>query len=98
METRIYVNSIFELKKMDFFDLGVVLIICATGGLDMVNEEHLARLCDFSRHCCLIHALNSVDPKQADFDQSLLSTLLVLQKIIGRISEPAQEFICICMQ
>jgi hypothetical protein len=43
-----YVNSINELKKMDLFDLGVTLTICATGGLDMVNEEHLTRLADFT--------------------------------------------------
>ena len=48
VETRIYVNSIQELKKMDLFDLGVVLTICTTGGLDMLNEEHLARLTDFT--------------------------------------------------
>jgi len=52
-----YTNSIYELKKMDLFDLSVVLTICTTGGLDMVNEEHLARLTDFSNHCCLIHAI-----------------------------------------
>lgn len=38
-----------ELKKNDLFDLGVVLTICATGGLDMVNEEFLAKLSDFSQ-------------------------------------------------
>jgi len=45
---------------VDLFDLGVVLTICATGGFDMVNEELLTKLTDFSKHCCLIHALNAV--------------------------------------
>ena len=48
MSAGIYQNSITELKKNDLFDLGVVLTICATGGLDMVNEEQLSKLADFS--------------------------------------------------
>ena len=94
----IYTNSINELKKNDLFDLSVVLIICATGGLDMVNEEHLARLTDFSQHCCIIHAINAIDPSVPDFDPNLLSTLTSLRKILGRISSQAQDFICVCMQ
>ena len=54
--------SINELKKNDLFDLGIVLTICATGGLDMVNEEQLVKLVDLPSQCCLIHALNQVDP------------------------------------
>ncbi len=84
--TGIYTNSINELKKYDLFDLSVVLTICATGGLDMVNEDHLARLADFSQACCLIHAINDVDTESEHFDRSLLSTLLSLQKIFSRIS------------
>ena len=71
-------QSINELKKNDLFDLGVVLTICATGGLDMVNEDQLVRLADFSTKCCLIHALDAVDPNAPDFDLGLLSTLLTL--------------------
>lgn len=54
--------SIHELKKNDLFDLGVVLTICATGGLDMVNEDQLVKLVDLPQECCLIHALNKIDP------------------------------------
>jgi len=93
-----YNNSIYELKKMDLFDLGVVLTICTTGGLDMVNEEHLARLTDFSRQCCLIHALKDIDPLEPGFEQCLMGTLLSLKKILNRITAPAQDFICLCMQ
>jgi len=28
-----------ELKKLDLFDLGILLIIAATGGLDVISEE-----------------------------------------------------------
>jgi hypothetical protein len=28
-----------ELKKLDMFDLGILLIIAATGGLDVISEE-----------------------------------------------------------
>ena len=48
MGAGLYANSIIELKKNDLFDLGVVLTICATGGLDMVNEDQLTKLADFS--------------------------------------------------
>ena len=30
-----------ELKKLDIFDLGVLLVIAATGGLDVISEEAL---------------------------------------------------------
>ena len=82
---------------MDLFDLGVVLTICTTGGLDMVNEEHLARLTDFTQHCCFIHAIKAVDVNEPGFDNNLLPTLLSLRKILNRISGPAQDFICLCM-
>lgn len=94
----IYTQSINELKKMDLFDLGIVLTICATGGLDMINEDQLAKIADFGQECCLIHALNRVDPSEPGFDLSLLSTLISLRKILNRISPEAQDFICMCMQ
>jgi hypothetical protein len=31
--------SLNELKKLDLFDLGVLLMIAATGGLDVISEE-----------------------------------------------------------
>lgn len=36
--------SIRELKKLDLFDLGVMLTICASGGLDIVAEEDILKL------------------------------------------------------
>jgi hypothetical protein len=30
-----------ELKKLDLFDLGVLLLISATGGLDVISEESM---------------------------------------------------------
>ena len=60
----------------------------------MVNEDQLAKLADFTQHCCPIHALLQVDPAKPDFDQNLLSTLVSLRKILCRISVAAQDFIC----
>ena len=60
--------SLEELKKNDFFDLGVLLTICATGGLDMVNEEYISKLSRFNQSCCLIHGLNEIDMASPDFD------------------------------
>ena len=74
------------MKKNDLFDLGVVLTICATGGLDMVNEDFLAKLSNFSQKCCFICALRDVDTTAEDFDISLISTLVSLRKILNRIS------------
>lgn len=34
-------QSLAEMKKMDLFDIGVTLIIAATGGLDVIAEEAL---------------------------------------------------------
>ena len=98
MGAALHTQSINELKKNDLFDLGVVMCICATGGLDMVNEDQMAKLTDFSQHCCIIHALDAVDPSAPGFDTSLLSTLISLRKIFSRISPGAQDFICECMQ
>lgn len=64
----------------------------------MVNEEQLVKLVDLPRECCLIHALNNVDPQKPGFDYGLLSTLVSLRKILNRISPGAQDFICQCLQ
>jgi hypothetical protein len=52
-----YGGSLRELKKLDLFDLGVMLTIAATDGLDMVSEELLGKLTVYKGHCCLLHAL-----------------------------------------
>jgi hypothetical protein len=36
--------SFKELKKQDLFDLGVLLTLASTGGLEMINEEFLAKI------------------------------------------------------
>jgi len=33
-----------EMKKLDIFDLGVLLIIAATGGLDVISEESISAI------------------------------------------------------
>ena len=40
-------GSLNELKKYDLFDLGIVLTLAATDGLDMLNEEYVEKLCNF---------------------------------------------------
>ena len=91
-------QSIHELKKNDLFDLGVLLTICATDGIDMVNEEYVAQLQKLNQECCLVHAIKRVDTSQKGFDKSLKSTLLVMRRILGRISDRAADFICQLMQ
>lgn len=87
-------SSIHELKKNDLFDLGILLTICATDGIDMVNEEYVAQLQKLSQECCLVHAIRRVDMSQKNFDKNLRCTLLVMRKILGRISDRAADFIC----
>jgi hypothetical protein len=45
------------MKKLDLFDLGVLLIIAATGGLDVISEESLNGLTNLSVTCCILHAV-----------------------------------------
>jgi hypothetical protein len=45
------------MKKLDLFDLGVMLIIAATGGLDVISEESLNTLTNISSSCCFLHAV-----------------------------------------
>ena len=93
-----YTQSLKELKKNDLFDLGVVLLLCAASGFDMVSEEYLERLCDYSMQCCVIHAIQDINPSQEGFDSNLLTTLITLRKIFDRLSEECIEFICLCIQ
>jgi len=73
-------------------------MIAATDGLDMVSEDHLAKLADFSKHCCLLHALNRQDADSEAIEAGgLRSTLLTARRILSRISPTAQDFICLCM-
>ena len=82
-----YGHSIKELKKMDLFDLSLTLVISATDGLDMVNEEFLCKLADYKKHCCLLHALTDIDPDtDQDFDPNLRSTLMTARMILNRLS------------
>jgi hypothetical protein len=46
-----------ELKKLDIFDLGVLLVIAATGGLDVISEEALNSISNLSNSCCILHAV-----------------------------------------
>jgi hypothetical protein len=46
-----------ELKKLDLFDLGVLLIIAATGGLDVISEEALLSMPSLTNSCCILHAV-----------------------------------------
>lgn len=48
---------ITELKKLDIFDLGVLLVIAATGGLDVISEEALNSIQNLNSSCCILHAV-----------------------------------------
>ncbi len=46
-----------ELKKLDLFDLGVLLITSATGGLDVISEESISSIPNIHNSCCILHAV-----------------------------------------
>lgn len=53
-----------ELKKIDLFDLGIMLTHASLGGLDLINEEFLAKVPGIQSTCCLIHAIKNYLEKQ----------------------------------
>ena len=68
------------------FDIGVMLTICATGGMDVVSEEDIVKLTTYSNKCCIIHALDAPNINDPGFDFDLISTLLSLKRVFQRIS------------
>jgi len=86
--------SLKELKKLDIFDLGILLILASTGGFDMIDEEFLQRIPNIQQSCCLIHAVKTVSAKSETRDKQILT----LVKVFNRLSENCQDFICLCMQ
>jgi hypothetical protein len=36
--------SLKELKKLDLFDLGVILLLAGTGGFEMIDDEFFSRV------------------------------------------------------
>ena len=51
--------SLKELKRQDLFDLGILLTLASIGGLEMVNEEFLAKVPHIQTSCCLLHAIKT---------------------------------------
>ena len=37
-------QSLKELKKQDLFDLGILLTLASTGGLEIISEEFLMKI------------------------------------------------------
>ena len=84
--------SLKELRKQDLFDLGVMLILAAMGGLEMIDEEFLSRIPNIQSTCCLICAVKAYSKSNSG------PQVLTLLKIFGRLTDSCQDFICLCMQ
>jgi hypothetical protein len=82
-----------ELKKIDIYDLGIMLCHASLGGLDLINEEFLAKVPGIQTTCCIIHAIKNHLTRQDKPDKQLLT----LMKVFSRFSEHYQDFICCCM-
>lgn len=67
-----------EMKKMDLFDLGVMLVIAATGGLDVISEEAIGQMITLQTSCCILHAVSA--EKQPSVG------LVVIRRILSRLS------------
>lgn len=74
----------------------MLLTICATDGIDMVNEEYVSQLQKLNTECCLAHAIQNVNINTVD--PQLKLTLVVMKRILSRITQTAQDFICLLMQ
>lgn len=57
-------SSDIELRKLDLFDLGVLLAVIATGGADVLSDEILSKLKNLNKHCCLFHAVTQSKDSQ----------------------------------
>jgi len=75
-----------ELKRQDLFDLGVTILIAATGGLDILTEESIQALAQ-EKSCCLIHST----------EHSGSLSIRTLRKLLARLDPNAQDFICKCL-
>ena len=74
-------QSLAEMKKMDLFDIGVTLVIAATGGLDVISEEALNHLHLLPTACCILHAVAS--------EKQPSPGLVVIKRILMRLSSDA---------
>lgn len=71
-----------ELKKLDLFDLGVLLIIAATGGLDVFSEESIAGIPNLQSSCCILHAVQGGGPSKN-------KSSIMIKKVLNRLSTQA---------
>lgn len=72
------------MKKLDLFDLGVLLIIAATGGLDVISEESISAILNLNTSCCILHAVQggSKTPQTG-------KAIQVIRRILNRLSTQA---------
>lgn len=73
-----------------------MLTLCATDGLDFLNEEYVEKLTKWSKHCCIAHAVARIDA--TNLAPELKLTLVTLKHVLCRISPNATDFICQLMQ
>ena len=83
--------SLKELRKQDLFDLGVMLVLAAMGGLEMIDEDFVASIPNIQSSCCLIHAVKNYAKHESS------PQVLTLLKVFGRLTDTCQDFICLCM-
>ncbi len=81
-----------EQKSQDVFDLGHILLVAATGGLELLNQEAL----DFPKEeadCCLMHQLKK-------YEESKTDCYLKLTDLIGpeRFSPDFLDLLCKCLK
>lgn len=50
-------NDKNELKAQDIFDIGYMVLVAATGGLDLFNQQTLDLNMNEKQGCCVLHHL-----------------------------------------
>ena len=74
-----------ELKKLDLFDLGIILIVASMGGMDVISEEFISQIPNLNSSCCFFHAFlsHSKSALPKNFNKK---AFLALKRITERLS------------
>ena len=67
-----------------------MLTLASLGGMDILNEEFLAKIPNIQTSCCLIHCIKTYCAKSQKQDKQALTLL----KIFNRLSENYLDFLC----
>ena len=81
-----------SLLKQDVFDLGLLLLISALGGIDILDHSEFERISKKTTDtCCVLHCSNKGSPKNEN-----LTLIKYFTK--NRYSDEFLDFLCCCLR